>query len=107
MLGIRAAWKEDFQGSSAELVYGQPLRLPCEFLDIRRDENSADNSTISFVKELRQHVRNLKPCDGTRHGTKKTFVFKNLATSEQVFVRQDAMVPSSRFNSHTTVRTES
>lgn len=89
MLGIRAAWKEDFQGSSAELVYGQPLRLPGEFLGIPRDENSADNSTANFVKELRQHVRNLKPCEGTRHGTKKTFIFKDLATSEQVFVRHD------------------
>ena len=41
--------------------------------------------TTSFVKELRQHVRNLKPCDGTRHATKKIFVFKDLATSKQVF----------------------
>ncbi|XP_063934157.1 uncharacterized protein LOC135145955 [Zophobas morio] len=52
MLGIRAAWKKDFQ-------------------------------------ELRQRVRNLKLCDGTRHETKKTFIFKDLSTSEKVFVRHD------------------
>jgi len=36
LLGIYSAWKEDLQASSAELVYGSPLRLPggilCPFL---------------------------------------------------------------------------
>ncbi|XP_063994836.1 uncharacterized protein LOC135172612 [Diachasmimorpha longicaudata] len=32
LLGIRAAWKEDLQASAAELAYGEPLRLPGEFL---------------------------------------------------------------------------
>ncbi|CAK1584822.1 unnamed protein product [Parnassius mnemosyne] len=33
LLGIRSAFKEDLQSSSAELVYGEPLRLPGEFFD--------------------------------------------------------------------------
>ena len=32
MLGLRSAPKDDLQASSAELVYGQPLRVPGEFL---------------------------------------------------------------------------
>uniref|UniRef100_A0AAQ4R448 Integrase catalytic domain-containing protein n=1 Tax=Gasterosteus aculeatus aculeatus TaxID=481459 RepID=A0AAQ4R448_GASAC len=32
MLGIRTAPKEDLQSSSAELVYGQPLRVPGDFV---------------------------------------------------------------------------
>lgn len=32
MLGLRSAPKEDLQASSAELVYGQPLRVPGEFI---------------------------------------------------------------------------
>ncbi|KAL7842149.1 hypothetical protein SRHO_G00238380 [Serrasalmus rhombeus] len=32
MLGIRTAPKEDLQASSAELVYGQPLRVPGDFV---------------------------------------------------------------------------
>ncbi|KAI5731027.1 hypothetical protein M8J77_003513 [Diaphorina citri] len=32
LLGIRAAWRDDFKASCAELVYGEPLRLPGEFL---------------------------------------------------------------------------
>jgi transposase InsO family protein len=32
LLGIRTAFKEDLQASVAELVYGEPLRIPGELL---------------------------------------------------------------------------
>ncbi|GFR09961.1 uncharacterized protein TNCT_692641 [Trichonephila clavata] len=32
LLGIRSVFKKDLQSSSAELVYGEPLRLPGEFI---------------------------------------------------------------------------
>jgi hypothetical protein len=32
LLGIRTSFKEDLQASVAELVYGEPLRIPGEFL---------------------------------------------------------------------------
>lgn len=32
LLGIRSAWKDDLQATAAELLYGQTLRLPGEFL---------------------------------------------------------------------------
>lgn len=89
LLGIRAAWKEDIQGTAADMLYGQPLRLPGEFLGLNCADTSEDNSA-EFVKELRQHLRSLRPTGGTRHGTKKTFVFKDLATTDQVFVRRDS-----------------
>ncbi|KAI5734812.1 hypothetical protein M8J77_010696 [Diaphorina citri] len=37
LLGIRAAWRDDFKASCAELVYGEPLRLPGEFLASKAD----------------------------------------------------------------------
>lgn len=89
LLGIRAAWKEDLQATSAEMIYGEPLRLPGEFLvstSTRDIDNSAD-----FVRELRQHFQELRPVSGTRHGERKIFVFKDLATATHVFVRHDAV----------------
>ena len=32
LLGIRTAFKEDLQSSASELVYGEPQRIPGEFL---------------------------------------------------------------------------
>lgn len=32
LLGIRAAWKEDIEGTAAEMVYGEKLRLPADFI---------------------------------------------------------------------------
>lgn len=89
LLGIRAAWKEDIQASAAELVYGAPVRLPGEFLVPRTNTNTT--SSTDFIKELRQQFESLRPTSGSRHGEHKTFVFKELATSKQVYVRHDAI----------------
>ncbi|GBP68782.1 hypothetical protein EVAR_83515_1 [Eumeta japonica] len=63
LLGIRSALKEDLQTTSAELLYGEPLRLPGEFLDER-------------------------PSPASRHSSKRaTFIFKDLATCSHVFLR--------------------
>ena len=88
LLGIRAAWKEDLQGTSADLLYGQSLRLPGEFLGSQRKTNNADHDH-AFVKELREYMQSLRPSGPARHGESKIFIFKDLATTEQVFVRHD------------------
>jgi len=35
MLGISAAWKEDLKTTAAELVFGETIRLPGQFLEER------------------------------------------------------------------------
>lgn len=86
LLGIRSAWREDLQASAAELVYGQTLRLPGEFF---MSCHTPDRLPQSFASDLRQHFRSIRPVNGTRHGAQKPFVFKDLATCTQVFVRTD------------------
>ncbi|KAI5753097.1 hypothetical protein M8J77_023450 [Diaphorina citri] len=88
LLGIRAAWRDDFKASSAELVYGEPLRLPGEFLASKADCTDSD-STTEFVKDIRNHMRQLQPVNGTQHGGENHFIFKDLHASDRVFVRRD------------------
>ncbi|XP_045466798.1 uncharacterized protein LOC123675484 [Harmonia axyridis] len=71
------------------MIYGEPLRLPGEFLGSTSTMN-LDNSD-DFVRDLRQHFQALRPVSGTRHGERKIFVFKDLATASHVFVRHDAV----------------
>lgn len=89
LMGIRAAWKDDLASTSAELVYGEPLRLPGEFLQIARA--TVEDDTGSFLKELRRHFNELRPVEGTRHGVKQHFVFKDLPTASHVFLRDDTV----------------
>ena len=86
LLGIRAAIKEDLKASPAELVYGTTIRLPGEFF--QRNDARMDSD---FVDDLRKRMRKLQPVQGTRHGTKNIFIFKELSTSPYVFVRHDAV----------------
>ncbi|XP_018336667.1 uncharacterized protein LOC108745098 [Agrilus planipennis] len=87
MLGIRAAWKDDLQSTIAEMVYGEPLRLPGEFITASQEPDA--NTQADFVQNLRRHTQLLRPTEGTRHGKKTPFVFKDLATTDLVFVRRD------------------
>lgn len=86
LLGIRSAWKEDLSASTAELVYGEPLRLPSDLL-----QPTADQLTdyADFLSRLRQHMKKLQPAPVSRHGSNKIFVYKDLSTVSHVFVRQD------------------
>jgi hypothetical protein len=54
LLGIRTTFKEDLQASVAELVYGEPLRIPGELLAPAADP-------VDLITEVRQHMTRLRP----------------------------------------------
>lgn len=89
LLGIRSAFKEDLQTSSAELVYGETLRLPGEFFQPCTE--AAPTDITDFTARLRNITHNLQPVPTSRHGPKKIFVFKDLAHATHVFLREDAL----------------
>ena len=88
LLEVRSVWKEDLQATAAEILYVQPLGLLGEFLSARLSTTDDDNAA-DFVKELRQRFQDLRPVDSSHHGDKKPFIFKDLASTDQVFVRHD------------------
>ena len=85
MLGLRSAPKEDLQSSSAELVFGQPLRVPGEFL--------ADASTPWSASAHRPTFRDaamvFKPVPA-HHCLPQSYIPKDLMSAGYVFVRHDA-----------------
>jgi hypothetical protein len=85
LLGIRTAFKEDLQASVAELVYGEPLRIPDELLTL--GTNPRDPALL--ISELRQHMARLRPVLAVCHAFPATFVHKDLHNCTHVFLRQD------------------
>ncbi|XP_015118981.1 uncharacterized protein LOC107042448 [Diachasma alloeum] len=85
LLGLRSAWKEDLQTTPAELTYGEPICLPGEFLIPSNQQAAAPE----LVRNLREHFRRIAPTPAAHHGTRSTFIFKDLATCTHVFVRDD------------------
>lgn len=88
LLGIRSTWRTDLAATSAELVYGQTLRLPGEFLVKHPDANLMPPS--DFVDDLRRCFQQLQPVHTERHCTQKPFIFQDLYKTSYVFVRCDA-----------------
>lgn len=86
LLGLRTSFRDDFKSTSAELVYGEHLRLPGDFL---QPCNNAPQS--EFILQLRNRFKDLQPVIASRHSKDKIFVFKDLATCENVLVRTDAI----------------
>jgi len=87
MLGIRAAWREDLGATTAELVYGETLRLPGQFLSDQPP--TAEDNTVHLITLLRSIFDRLRPINGTNHDIKQPFVFKDLATASHVYIRHD------------------
>lgn len=88
LLGIRSAIKEDTHASAAELVYGEPLRLPGEMISAS-DETPLD--LTEYISRIRSFARELKATPASRHGHTKTFIHKDLNTTKHVFVRDDTV----------------
>ncbi|XP_024867450.1 uncharacterized protein LOC112451802 [Temnothorax curvispinosus] len=86
-MGIRAAWKEDLNATPAELVFGESIRLPGQFLSTQETTSKAD--TDDLITRLKQTINRLSP-KIKRHGQRSTFVFKNMQTTPRVFLRHDA-----------------
>jgi hypothetical protein len=89
LLGIRSAWKEDLNASSAELVYGSPLWLPGEFF---APFPAKCTDITSFASRLRVHIAKLRPVPASQHAMPSTFIFKDLATASHVFLWQGALL---------------
>lgn len=88
LLGLRAAWKEDLGATPAEMVFGEPIRLPGEFLHpstkISHDPNTA-------VSELRTFFNNLAPKPTSHHSNRPIFCFRDLISCSHVFIRRDSV----------------
>ncbi|XP_014299823.1 uncharacterized protein LOC106694119 [Microplitis demolitor] len=89
LLGLRAAWKDDIQTTPAELVYGEPIRLPGKLL-------SPANKTTphNIVNTLIRHFNSLPPAETSRYGKHSVFCFRNRSTCSHGLVRNDQVGPS-------------
>ncbi|XP_051993051.1 LOW QUALITY PROTEIN: uncharacterized protein K02A2.6-like [Xyrauchen texanus] len=86
LLGIRTAPKEDLQSSSAELVYGQPLRVPGEFVPSATVPWSATFQRSTLL----DNARLFAPVPTSRHGLPQSHIPAGLQTADYVFIRHDA-----------------
>ena len=92
MLGLRSAPKEDLQTSSAELVYGQPLRVPGEFLPEAASPWSADSHRVVSRGVADAFV----PIPTSRHCMPQSYVPKDL-----LLARYDPGPIGPRYSPHT------
>jgi transposase InsO family protein len=75
LMGIRSSWKEDLGATTAEMVYGQPLRLPGQFLTPQTASESS-SSAAPFVQQLKAAFEDLRPSSVERHGDKNCLFSK-------------------------------
>ena len=89
LLGMRAAVNNDLHCSVAEMVFGEPLRLPGEFFASSDGDMAADPA---FVADLRQKIRLLRPITPVWHGgeSRRSYVSQKLSSATHVFVRVGA-----------------
>ncbi|GFS51768.1 retrovirus-related Pol polyprotein from transposon 412 [Trichonephila inaurata madagascariensis] len=87
LMGFRATWKEDLHATTAEMIYGAPIRLPGEFLC----PSKSSVYPVTFVGRLRESMQRLSPPTTQHHGQHTISVRKDLPTCNHVFLRTDSL----------------
>lgn len=86
LLGLRASIKEDVGASTAELLYGQTLRLPGEFYEV----STRHHDTISnFMDKLNGALKKAQ-AQRKSNNSRATFIHDDLYKCSHVYVRNDA-----------------
>jgi hypothetical protein len=94
MLGLRAAYKEDLKCSAAEVVFGEPLRLPGACLGSTADDASGAESVVEdYVSELAKAASSRSYCAVNWHGNDNAPGQQDAAlkTCSHVYIRVDAV----------------
>ena len=87
LLGMRSAPRDDTGFSCAEMTYGTALRLPGEVF-----ENAAKiEDSFTYVKQLRQAFRVIRPAPFHQKKNHKIFVHPDLKSCKYVYVRVDCV----------------
>ena len=86
LLGLRTAIRSDTEAAPVEFLYGTTVRLPGEFLLL---DDFAPNPKF-FVEEFREFMRNIRPIPAVHNASRRAFVFKDMKTCKQVFMRNKA-----------------
>jgi len=85
LLGLRTAYKDALQASAADLVYGEPLRIPGELLM----SEPVDIDPSTFIQLLRSRINKLRPTPASRNTNPGSFIHNDLSTCTHVFLRLD------------------
>ena len=86
LLSIRCCIKKDLNASPSVLVYGQTLKLPCDFFE---SDNCFSQEPDQLLSELRLRMQKLEPVLSRPTQQVKFFLPKELETCSHVFVRVD------------------
>ncbi|GFU02727.1 uncharacterized protein NPIL_611251 [Nephila pilipes] len=73
LLGLKTTWRADFQSTPAELLYGENIRLPCDFFEDTKFQPQSE-----FVQKLKATMKQVKPIPFSYNCKQKPFVFKDL-----------------------------
>ncbi|GFY79525.1 uncharacterized protein TNIN_91531 [Trichonephila inaurata madagascariensis] len=66
LLGLRTIWRADFEATPAELLYGESIRLPCDFI-----EDTLFQPQSEFVQTLKATIKDFKPVPFSYHSKQK------------------------------------
>ncbi|XP_026331968.1 uncharacterized protein LOC113239259 [Hyposmocoma kahamanoa] len=88
LLGMRTAFKEDINASSAKLVFGKTVRLPGKFI-VAPPKLISPADTSDLITQLRHAMASIRPVPASHHDRPSSFIFKDLATATYVFLRDD------------------
>ena len=85
-------FKEDLQGSSAELLFGQCLRLPGDLISPTHENQNVSSSDI--INSMHAFTESLYPTSTRVEQKKSIFLPKTLNDCTHIFIKDDPIHPN-------------
>ena len=92
ILSLNTMFKEDLQGSSAELLFGQCLRLPGDLISPTHENQNVSSSDI--INSMRAFTESLYPTSTRVEQKKSIFLPKTLNDCTHIFIKDDPIHPN-------------
>lgn len=88
LLNLRATDKEELQHSPAELVYGEDIRLPGQFIP-----NPQSQPALSFLAALQRAMQSIRPTPPRAPSHRPVYIPRGLREAKEIFLRKDHTTP--------------
>lgn len=88
LLGLHAVGRTDTGISAAEMIFGQPIRLPGDFVT---EGTNTYSDPYTYVDNLKLILNRLRPQSQAISGNRKVFVHSDLNNCTHVFLRNDTV----------------
>lgn len=88
LLGLRTVYREDFDSTAAEMIYGCQINVPSDLVN-NYDDSISSMSQYEFINKLKEKMKNIRSMATRPSNDNNLYLPPDLANAKYVWVRKE------------------